>query len=60
MAPTRELAIQIYENAKIFVRGSAVQAQVAYGGTHVSTQKSRIAVSSSSKNTFLLSLSGEF
>lgn len=42
MSPTRELAIQIYEQAKKFAYNSTVKTVVAYGGTSVNHQKNII------------------
>jgi len=39
ITPTRELAIQIYDEARKFAGGSQIQAQVVYGGTSVMSQK---------------------
>ncbi|CAH1163579.1 unnamed protein product [Phaedon cochleariae] len=42
VSPTRELAIQIYEQAKKFAYNSIVKTVVAYGGTSVSYQKNHV------------------
>jgi len=39
ISPTRELAIQIHEEARKFACGSSVISQVVYGGTSVMSQK---------------------
>jgi len=39
ISPTRELAIQIWENARKFALGSMVKAVVVYGGTSVGSQR---------------------
>ncbi|XP_066249712.1 ATP-dependent RNA helicase vasa [Euwallacea similis] len=43
VSPTRELAIQIYEQAKKFAYNSIVKTAVAYGGTSVNHQRSVLA-----------------
>lgn len=43
VSPTRELAMQIYEQAKKFAYNSIVKTEVAYGGTSVLHQKNRIS-----------------
>lgn len=42
VSPTRELAIQIYEQAKKFASNSIVKTVVAYGGTSVSYQRNHV------------------
>jgi len=42
VAPTRELAIQIHQEAKKFSMGSIVKAHLLYGGTSTSHQASRL------------------
>merc|ERR1712096_375764 len=42
ISPTRELAIQIYDEARKFAGGSNVHCQVAYGGTSVMSQRSML------------------
>lgn len=44
VSPTRELAIQIYEQAKKFAYNSIVKTVVAYGGVSVSYQKNHVLV----------------
>ncbi|KAF7274096.1 hypothetical protein GWI33_013214 [Rhynchophorus ferrugineus] len=42
VSPTRELAIQIYEQARKFAHNSIVKCAVVYGGTSVSYQRSMV------------------
>lgn len=42
LSPTRELSIQIYENARKFARGSFIQCENVYGGTSVRHQIERL------------------
>nr|CAH7738026.1 unnamed protein product [Callosobruchus chinensis] len=42
MSPTRELAIQIYEQAKKFAYGTYIKTVVAYGGTSVGYQRNLV------------------
>lgn len=42
VSPTRELAIQIYEQAKKFAYNSIVKTVVAYGGTSVNHQRTHV------------------
>jgi len=42
ISPTRELAIQIWEQARKFARGSGIKCAVAYGGTSVTFQRKTI------------------
>jgi len=42
ISPTRELAIQIYDEARKFAGGSNIHCQVAYGGTSVMSQRSNL------------------
>ncbi|XP_060518718.1 ATP-dependent RNA helicase vasa isoform X2 [Cylas formicarius] len=42
VSPTRELAIQIHEQAKKFAHNSIVKTVVAYGGTSVTHQKNQV------------------
>lgn len=44
VSPTRELAIQIYEQAKKFAYNSIIKTAVAYGGTSVHHQRNTISV----------------
>lgn len=44
VSPTRELAIQIFEQAKKFAYGSIIKTVVTYGGTSVAHQKGQVAV----------------
>jgi probable ATP-dependent RNA helicase DDX4 len=46
ISPTRELAIQIFEEARKFSYGSIVKTVVAYGGTSVFHQAQEVMVSS--------------
>ena len=43
LAPTRELAIQIYEDAKILGSGTEFRCQVVYGGADYEEQRQRLA-----------------
>jgi probable ATP-dependent RNA helicase DDX4 len=45
ISPTRELAIQIFTEARKFSHGSTVKAVVAYGGTAVLHQAQQVMVS---------------
>ena len=45
VSPTRELAIQIFEQAKKFAFNSIVKTVVAYGGVSVSYQRNHVLVS---------------
>lgn len=45
ISPTRELAIQIYEQAKKFAYNSIVKTVVAYGGASVGYQRNHVLVS---------------
>lgn len=42
LSPTRELAIQIHDNARKFARGSILRSEVIYGGTSVRHQADRV------------------
>jgi len=42
ITPTRELAIQIYEQSRKFAMGSCIRSCVAYGGTSVGNQLSKM------------------
>lgn len=44
LSPTRELAIQIFSEARKFAHGSAISCCIAYGGTGVYHQSSKIRV----------------
>lgn len=44
VSPTRELAIQIHEQAKKFAHNSIVKTVVAYGGTSVNHQRNAVNV----------------
>lgn len=44
MSPTRELAIQIYEEARKFASNSIIKVCVVYGGTATRHQSSNIGV----------------
>lgn len=43
VSPTRELAIQIYDQARIFAKGSSIVPQCCYGGTDVRFLRQRIS-----------------
>lgn len=45
VAPTRELTLQIFNEARKFSHGSILKIAVAYGGTAVRNQGDNIAVS---------------
>lgn len=45
MAPTRELTLQIFNEARKFSHGSILKIAVAYGGTAVRHQGDNISVS---------------
>lgn len=45
VSPTRELTIQIYDQARKFASNSIVKAEVIYGGTSVHHQRNKIMVS---------------
>ena len=45
MAPTRELTLQIFNEARKFSYGSVIKIAVAYGGTAVRHQGDHISVS---------------
>jgi probable ATP-dependent RNA helicase DDX4 len=42
ITPTRELAIQIYEQSRKFAMGSMIKSGIAYGGTSVGSQLNKI------------------
>lgn len=42
LAPTRELAVQIYEDAKVLGSGTEFRCQVVYGGTEYEEQRQRL------------------
>lgn len=44
VSPTRELAIQIFEQAKKFAYNSIIKTVVAYGGVSVNYQKNHVLV----------------
>lgn len=44
MAPTRELAIQIHDEARKFIHGSALTSCIAYGGVQVGHQIRQLLV----------------
>lgn len=46
VSPTRELAIQIYEEARKFAFSSVLKCEVVYGGTNTFNQANRIKVNS--------------
>ena len=44
VSPTRELAIQIYEEARKFAYSSGIKCEVVYGGTNTLNQAGRVKV----------------
>lgn len=52
LSPTRELAIQIFSEARKFAHGSAISCCIAYGGTGVHHQSSKIRVNMFTKSFF--------
>jgi probable ATP-dependent RNA helicase DDX4 len=45
VSPTRELTIQIFDEARKFAKGSILKICIAYGGTGTQHQASKLAVS---------------
>lgn len=45
VSPTRELTIQIYEQARKFSHNSSIRTVLTYGGTSTSYQRSQVQVS---------------
>lgn len=45
VSPTRELTIQIYEQARKFAHNSVIRVVVAYGGTSTNYQRGQVQVS---------------
>lgn len=45
VSPTRELTIQIYEQARKFSHNSIIRTVVAYGGTSTNYQRGQVQVS---------------
>lgn len=45
VSPTRELTIQIYEQARKFAHNSVIRTVVAYGGTSTNYQRGQVQVS---------------
>lgn len=52
VSPTRELTLQIFNEARKFSYGSILKIAVAYGGTAVRNQGDNIAVSNTFNNIF--------
>ena len=44
LAPTRELVIQIYTEARVYSANSVIQVRRIYGGTVINSQKNHIHV----------------